>query len=168
MNQVVSLLRQRRADDAVTVARQQVSTAPLDTATLSGLAHALMGKRQYDEALDTASRAIELAPDDVSLRFLRTRVNYARGDYRAALRDALEAAEKSQEVGDHFFIDSCLLLAASCQVKLGRQKEALDVLAGLGEGVKVRAGKLVTREAVYQDAQALSLKKDRGKPMGMA
>lgn len=167
MNQVVDLLRQGQADSAVTLARRHVSLAPGDNVSLSGLAHALMGKRRYDEALNAASRAIALAPSDLSLLFLRTRVNYARGDYSAALQDALQAVEQSQAMGDHFFVDSCLLLAASCQVKLGNEQAALDVLARLGEDVKVRAGKLISRDSVFQDAQAVAVKKNRGEPMGM-
>jgi len=167
MSQVVELLRQGEADKAVEFARRQVSGAPGDTVSLSGLAHALMSRRRYDEALQAVSRAMELAPGDPSLLFLRTRANYARENYAAALQDAWQTVKKSEEMGDDFFVASCLLLAASCQVKLGQHKAALDVLGRLGHDVKVRAGKLITRDSVYEDAGAVSIRKNRGEPMGM-
>lgn len=168
MTHVVELLRQGRAKDAVTFARRQVSDAPRDSEAYASLAHALMVKRDYQEAVEAVSRAIDFAPHDPALHFLRCRANYAREQFDSALADALRAVEESERAQDHFYVDSCRLVEASCYCKLGQQQAAQEVLSRLDDDVKVKAGKfLLTRESVLQEAYATSVHRSRGEPMGM-
>lgn len=167
MTIVSELLRKGRARDAVAVARKTVSSAPGDTAAYATLAHALMGHRDYDAAERAVSTALQLAPGEPALLFLRTRVNFARGRFEDARADASLALTASQKLGNHFYTESCRLLEAACLSKVGERQRAVQVLQGIGDDVKVMAGQLLTRDSVLQQAMAPAGQGSPGEPLAM-
>ena len=167
MNRVSQLLKQGRATDAVTSAKEGVSSAPENTKAYSTLVHALMGARDYDTAEQVVSKAIVLAPHEPALRFLRTRVNFARGQFEAALSDAALAINQSERLGYHFYTKSCLLLEAACLGKLGEPQRAIELLQRVGDDVKVSAGQLLTRGSVLKQLGIPLGQGNRGEPMEM-
>ena len=165
MNPVSELLRRGRSRDAVKFAETEVSANPRSPLPFAMLAHALMARREYDAAERAVSSAIKLSPHDPGLHFLRTRVNYARGQFEAALSDSLLAAQESVPSDDHFYTKSCLLLGAACLAQLGQGEQALEVLKKVEGDVKVRAGALLTLSMVAEQAGSSSGRASGGMTM---
>lgn len=152
MNPVSHLLRHGRSQEAVSFATTEVNANPRSPRAFAVLAHALMSRREYDAAERAVSWAIGLSPREPGLHFLRTRVNFARGHFEAALSDAQLATQESDDSNDHFYTKSCLLLGAACLVRLGHRDQAREVLKRVDEDVKVMAGTLLTHSSVAEQA----------------
>jgi tetratricopeptide (TPR) repeat protein len=96
-------LRSAMGDDtnAVALYHEAVLKDPDNSDTLNELANALCDSGEYREALNMASRAIEISPDVPKVHLTKVRVLLAMkdtGSALAALKDALEEVSESGEI----------------------------------------------------------------------
>ena len=153
---IVGLMRSGRQAEARWEAQQFVERHPDSAQARSALAHVLMAMGEYHAADEAAAAATSLAQDEPAFHFLRARTRFALSDYKAAYLETVTAAQRADAVSDTYYFKSCALLAAACQVELGLQDAAKNILEQVDDTCTLRtAGKVLTKASVTEAASRL-------------
>ncbi len=121
------------------------------TEALHALAEAQVAMEKYDEALETANRAINADPEEAMGYNMRARIHALKGDLQAALSDL----NKSLEVE----VDGipALLMRARVQQALGETEQALkdvnralELRPGLVQGLELRSALLAASDKLEE------------------
>lgn len=163
--QVAQLLRNGQADAAISLAQRRAS-ADQSAEAHAALAHAYLFVGNPAAALEAASSALELSPDEPALLFLRARIQYILGNREASLEDCGHAIRQSAELDTHYYTESLYLLAAANFNALDRSEQARQCLTHVSEACSVMAGQLLTRDGVAKLAQEPAVRSRRPSRFG--
>ena len=108
-----------RLDEAVVQARTAADLDPLSAETVQTLGLTLYYKRDFEGALRSLERALELDPRSARAHAVLSRVRDAQGEHAAAIAEMRRAIELAEEPGAAWRMQLIRLLAAA-----GRRDEA--------------------------------------------